>query len=203
MQLINVAGCGALGNRCVSFFINHQLERQVIVAIGSDGDDVAAFQNVRSGAEVFFLGKSQNQCGIVHIVPLIFAITSTDIRHSGPTFPWLAVYRYPVNCVDIAVTFRSESYIPVKPGRTALKIHIRYIDGTLFRGGGLFRTAGTADRLSGSIAVIVQHKLEGQVIVSRCRDGDDIAAFQNGNLRICQVIVLRKSQRILIGILFI
>ena len=111
----------------------------------------------------------------------------------------MAVYRYPFNCVDIVVTFvtfRSESHIPVKPGRTALKIHIRYIDGVLFRGGGGFRTAGTADRLSGSIAVIVQHKLEGQVIVSRCRDGDNIAAFQNANDRGGTKVRLCKNKAI-------
>ena len=196
MQLINVAGCGVGRNRCAAAFVNHQLEHQVIVALGGDGDNVAAFQNVRSGAEVFFFGKSQNQCGIVHIVPIIFAITSTDIRHSGPTFPWLAVYRYPVNCVDIAVTFRSESYIPIISGRIALKLHLRYIDGALFRDGGLFRTARAADRLSGSIAVIVQHKLEGQVIVSRCRDGDNIAALDCG---ICGAKACLRNHQLIIG----
>ena len=60
MQLINVAGCGVGRNLCVSFFINHQLELQFIVALGGDGDDVAAFQNGRA-AEIF-LGKCQNQC---------------------------------------------------------------------------------------------------------------------------------------------
>ena len=135
---------------------------------------------------------------------VIFAITSTGIRRCGPTCPCIAVYRYPINCVDIVVTFRSESYIPIISGRIALKLHLRYIDGALFRGGGGFRfAAGTADRLSGSIAVIVQHKLEGQIFVAGCHDGDDIAAFKSGNRRIYQVIILRKCQRILVDILFI
>ena len=70
MQLINVAGCGVGRNLCVSFFINHQFEHQVIVTLGGDGDNVAAFQNVCSGiAAVILLSKCQNQCfGTGHIV---------------------------------------------------------------------------------------------------------------------------------------
>lgn len=71
-QLINVAGCGVGRNRCAAAFVNHQLERQVIVAIGGDGDNVAAFQNVCSGTAVSLLSECQNRCfGIVHIVPIM------------------------------------------------------------------------------------------------------------------------------------
>ena len=56
---------------------------------------------------------------------------------------------------------------------------------------------------NGCVSILVDDQFEGQVIVSRCRDGDNIAALENGNRRICQVIILRKCQRILICILFI
>ena len=68
MQLQRIAAFRVGRNGCVSILVDDQLEGQVFVAIGGDGDDVAAFQNVRSVA-VFFLGKYQNQCfGTGHIV---------------------------------------------------------------------------------------------------------------------------------------
>ena len=81
--------------------------------------------------------------------------------------------------------------------------HIRYSNRAVFRGVRRFAAAGTADRLSGSVARRVHDKLKGQIVVAIGGDSDNITAFQNGNRRICQVIILRKCQRILICILFI
>ena len=69
MQLQRIA-LTVIGSRLgLAILVDDQLERQVIVTLGGDGDDVAAFQNVCSGADVFFLGKCQNQCfGMVRIV---------------------------------------------------------------------------------------------------------------------------------------
>ena len=68
MQLVGVALTIVFRNGSLTVRINNQFEGQIFVAGCHDGDDIAAFENVCSGADVTFFGKCQNQCfGLVHI----------------------------------------------------------------------------------------------------------------------------------------
>ena len=69
MQLIGIALAVIFFDRSAAVCVDDQLEGQSLIAIGSDGDHIAAFENVCSGADVTFFGKCQNQCfGMVRIV---------------------------------------------------------------------------------------------------------------------------------------
>ena len=94
---------------------------------------------------------------------VIFAITSTGIRRCGTTFPFLAVNRYPFNCVDIVVTFLSKRDIPVTATAIFTKDNIANYNSLMYD---LLERSGDGHVLCGHSELAIVHCYGSAVCIS-------------------------------------